>query len=104
MTLKVTESDLDAYGRMIDRAAGDAQQAKQYLDKYGQIEEAAHGMFPEVFQVHHQVFPDVQGLFETLTRVLNGSGSEIDRSANYYRTTDQDEAARFDALLPEVQR
>ncbi|MFJ1993303.1 hypothetical protein [Streptomyces asiaticus] len=104
MTLRVTEDDLDSYGKMIRRAGNDALDAKQYLEKYCKIETSAQGLFVEAFNVHDSLVPKVESVFKRLHTLLDSSATELKDSATYYRKTDRKHAASMDATLPETKR
>ncbi|MDI6101709.1 hypothetical protein QLQ12_24105 [Actinoplanes sp. NEAU-A12] len=99
MTFKVLPGDLDAYARQLGRAADDAAQARQYLSGYAGL----GGWNGALIMIAGP--PAVDSLnaaieaCDKLAGVLSGSGQGVTASANYYRATDVDAAARIDATL-----
>ncbi|ASQ97286.1 hypothetical protein [Streptomyces sp. 11-1-2] len=104
MTLRVTEDDLDSYGKMVKRAGSDALDAQQYVAKYCRIDTPAQGLFIEAFNIHGSLVPKVENVFKRLHTLLDSSATELKDSATYYRKTDLKHAASMDATLPETKR
>ncbi|MFJ4848761.1 MULTISPECIES: hypothetical protein [unclassified Streptomyces] len=100
MVFKVCPEDLEGYGRLIDRAAGDVAEGGAYLRRHGTVAESAQGLCSQVFDVHGTVLRDMAATCEKLRTLLEASAAELTRSAAYYRVTDRAEAARVDALRP----
>ncbi|HZG07320.1 MAG TPA: hypothetical protein VE546_27780 [Streptomyces sp.] len=104
MTLRVNPDNLKDYGRMIARARDDAQEGKDYLNRYGDVPSTVQGLFTRPFDFHGTLKGDVERVLSRLRSLLDASSKELNRSADYYRNTDLEEAARMDALLPKSKR
>jgi hypothetical protein len=104
MEFKVVPEDLAAYGRLTQRAAGDAQEGERYLHKYSDIGSTDQGLFTRPFDFHGTLVSDVTTVFSQLHTILDASSGELDRPAAYYRETEQAEAKRMDGLQPQVKR
>ncbi|MDQ0990936.1 hypothetical protein [Streptomyces sp. V3I7] len=104
MGFKVVPDDLEAYGKMIDRAGQDALQGKAYLNRHSEISTQDQGLFTRPFDFHDSLRADVADVFDRLHSLLDASSRELVRSAGYYRDTDQAEAAKVDAVQPPSKR
>jgi hypothetical protein len=104
MGFKVVPDDLEAYGKLIDRAGQDALQGKEYLNRHGNITVDSQGLFTRPFDFHGSLLSDVANVFGRLHSLLDASSRELNRSAGYYRATDQAEAAKVDAVQPPSKR
>jgi hypothetical protein len=105
MAFDVRPEDLEGFGRQVDRAAQDVQQAREYVDKH-----AGMGLFTDqglilwMTGLHTQAGDSVRAVLTRLDRLLTASARELDRSAAYYRATDAEQASRLDSTYPSSKR
>jgi len=105
MTFEVKPDDLDGFGRQVERAAEDVQQAQEYIKKYGDMGAVTgQGLFLWATGMHSQAMDGVSDLATRLQGLLSSSAKELSKSAGYYRTTDQDQASQLDATYPPSKR
>lgn len=105
MAFRVNPEDLDGYSRQVERAAEDMHQAQEYINKYGDMGPVTgQGLILWAFQIHSQAMDEVKGVVTRVHSLLAASAKELSKSAEYYRTTDQDQAANLDATYPSSKR
>ncbi|MFF3496774.1 hypothetical protein ACFYWS_36165 [Streptomyces sp. NPDC002795] len=92
---------IDGFGKLVGRAADGGSEAASYVGKYAQIDETLGGdAWDLVAGDHDRYVSEAKKALEKVKGVLESSAGELARSAGYYRDTDQDAAARFDAGTP----
>ncbi|MFJ8363653.1 hypothetical protein [Streptomyces sp. NPDC093984] len=105
MAFEVKPDDLDGYSRQVERAAEDVHQAQEYIKKYGDMGAVTgQGLFLWATGMHSQAMDGVNDVVTRLHGLLTASAKELSKSAEYYRTTDQDQASKLDATYPPSKR
>jgi hypothetical protein len=105
MAFEVEPEDIVGYSRQVGRAAQDLHQAQEYINKYGDMgDSSGTGLFRWATAMHSQAMTEVKGVVTRLNSILAASATELSKSAEYYRTTDQDQASKLDATYPPSKR
>ncbi|MGW1162616.1 WXG100 family type VII secretion target [Streptomyces sp. NPDC002513] len=105
MTFEVKPEDLDGYSRQVERAAEDMHQAQEYIKKYGDMGAfTGQGLFLWATGMHSQAMDGVKDVVTRLHALLAASAKELAKSADHYRSTDQDQASKLDATYPPSKR
>ncbi|MER6424215.1 hypothetical protein [Streptomyces sp. NPDC001137] len=105
MTFRVNPEDLDGYSRQVARAADDMHQAQEYINKYGDMGPVTgQGLILWALRTHPQAMDEVKDVVARVRSLLAASAKELSKSAEYYRTTDQDQASKLDATYPPSKR
>ncbi|MCK1794527.1 hypothetical protein MTQ01_00475 [Streptomyces sp. XM4193] len=102
MSFKVEPEDLDGYARMLSRAEKDLLAGNTHVDKKANLSTsgAASTIWSQVVEIHSTNTTDAKALFNGFEQVLGSSSDELIRSAQYYRQTDEQQAANVDATYP----
>ncbi|MEU6576991.1 type VII secretion target [Streptomyces sp. NPDC046805] len=105
MSFKVHPDDLQGYGRQVGRAAEDMHQAQEYINKYGDLGVFTdQGLILWATGMHTQAMDEVKNVVSRVRTLLSASAEELAKSAEYYRTTDQQQASKLDATYPPSKR
>ncbi|MBO0653130.1 hypothetical protein J1792_10090 [Streptomyces triculaminicus] len=104
MGLQVDTGRLEQFSRQVGRGAEDAGELLSYARGFTRISVERAGLMADVAGHHRAVRADVLSALERLAGVLRHSSDELGASASYYRHTDRDVAADFDAARPRVRR
>jgi hypothetical protein len=104
MGFQVKSDDLQAYSRQVGRASQDLEQMKRHCHQYSSVGVSNEGLLNLFLTTHTATVQQVSDALAKFQRVLDSAGKELDRSASYYRQTDDATASRIDATYPTVQR
>ncbi|MYT73307.1 MULTISPECIES: hypothetical protein [unclassified Streptomyces] len=98
MGFRVDAGVIDGFGKLVGRAAEGGAEAVSYVGKYATIDETLGGhAWDLVAGDHDRYVSEAKKALEKIKSVLDSSAGELARSAVYYRETDQQAAASFDA-------
>ncbi|MBB1245204.1 hypothetical protein GL263_16725 [Streptomyces durbertensis] len=105
MGFAVEPSDIQSFGKLVERAAADSEAALTYLGGEAfQLKSKGPAVFGELWKLaspgHDTYLADGKATARKLKGALESSGAELGRAARYYRETDRQEAARVDATYP----
>lgn len=96
MSFTVDHDALDRAGAEVSQLRDDAASAAQYVDQWLALGHMDTRMFVNVKLLLDDVAAALRRDYAALHDVVDGSGAELSRAAQMYRTTDRDEAARLD--------
>lgn len=103
--LRVRPADLTAYGAQLGRAASATAACRRYLDEHGTVPGwPSGGLFNLALANHGSMVDRVRGVLSRLADVLEESRSALENAAKYYRAVERQNAAKFDAELPRMER
>ncbi|WP_306317658.1 MULTISPECIES: hypothetical protein [unclassified Streptomyces] len=90
MSFRVDADAVDGFGKLVGRAAKGGAEAMSYVGKYAQIDTMGGGsLWDLVAGEHDQHVADARKALSKVKSILESSGGELTRSADYYRQTDQ---------------
>ncbi|MCZ2525996.1 type VII secretion target [Streptomyces sp. HB2AG] len=99
MNFHVEPGAIDSFSKLVGRAADGSAQAISYTNNYAQIEKSGGGdLWDLVAGDHDSYVHEAKKSLEKVQKVLESSKKELERSADYYRETDRNEAVRIDSL------
>ncbi|GHG71421.1 hypothetical protein [Streptomyces griseocarneus] len=104
MGLQVDTGRLEQFSRQVGRGAEDAGELLLYARMFTHVPAEEKGLMADVTGYHGVVRGEVLSALQRLTGILRHSSDELRASASYYRHTDRDVAADFDAARPPVRR
>ncbi|MEV6173919.1 type VII secretion target [Streptomyces sp. NPDC051954] len=104
MGFKVQGADLESYAAQIGRAADDIQQARKYEQDNTDVGVSDQGLIELIIGAHRSVVEEVSAALTQAESVLRAAGTEMTKSANYYKTTDESTARSMDATFPPSKR
>ncbi|WP_406473878.1 WXG100 family type VII secretion target [Streptomyces platensis] len=97
MNFKVDPDHIAGFGKLVGRAADDMRSANSYIDKNTQLGGSASSFIWDVIGgSHDQTVSDAKTTIKGFAEILDASEKELTRSAKYYRSTDQQQAAKID--------
>jgi hypothetical protein len=100
MTLRVEPAALRVYARQLDEARKAAETALSYVHKWGDFGMAAKGLIGRARDGHQHFVDELDSMLKHLATLTDSSDVALTNEAGYYEQTDQNSAARFDAVLP----
>ncbi|WP_310726524.1 type VII secretion target [Streptomyces sp. N2A] len=108
MEFSVEPDDLNAFGKQVQRAADDVEEARDYIKRSCEMFASDVGPISTVAQLwgggHEDVVGRVQNTMKALHKILASSSEELLKSARHYDTTDRDESRKMDATYPASKR
>lgn len=104
MGFKVQAGDLDGYATQVGRAAVDMQQARKYAQDNTEVGVSNQGLIELIIGAHRSVVEEVNSAMKRAESVLRAAETEMRKSADYYRATDDSTARSMDATFPPSKR
>ncbi|MFF7190997.1 WXG100 family type VII secretion target [Streptomyces sp. NPDC008222] len=101
MGFRVDPGAIDGFSKLVGRGADGSAQAVSYTGTNAQIDKTAGGdLWDLVAGDHDHYVSEAKKALDKVRGVLESSAKELTGTAKYYRETDRDEAAKFDATYP----
>jgi hypothetical protein len=104
MGFKVQADDLEGYASQIGRAAADIEQARKYAQSNTDVGVSDQGLIELIIGAHRSVVEEVNSAMTRAESVLRAAETEMRKSANYYRETEESTARSMDATFPPSKR
>lgn len=100
MDFSVQADDLEGYGRLLSRADDALQAGVQFMAAHANIDDQAGDLWQFVFGQHSEISEEAKTCLNGFQHILKASSDELAKSAQYYRTTDADQARKLDSQYP----
>ncbi len=102
--LQVRPDDIDRFANCMIDLSAQCDTAKKYVSGYFSIDGEQARIYAYVKGVIDQMRDNLQANYDHLLKLSDGSATEMNRTAQMYRTTDFETAKRLDATYPEGRR
>lgn len=100
MGFSVQAGDLEGYGKLLSRAEQDLQAGVKFVTNHASINDQAGDLWQFVFGQHSEITEEAKTCLNGFRRIVKASSDELVKSAEYYRTTDGDQAQQLDSQYP----
>ncbi len=101
MNFRVEPTDIEGFGKLVDRAAEDMVAAIKYLGNAKLEQKGSVGeLWEQCSQEHDKYVSDGKAVLERIQTVLDSAATELASSARYYKGTDRSQAAAIDSTYP----
>ncbi|MBC9723665.1 hypothetical protein [Streptomyces sp. TRM68367] len=100
MGFSVQADDLEGYGKLLSRADEDLQAGVKFVTNHAKINDQAGDLWQFVFGQHGEIVEEAKTCLNRFQRIIKASSDELAKSAEYYRTTDADQARQLDGQYP----
>lgn len=97
MSFHANHAQIKAFGGHVKGLSDDAEAAISYVNKHLSIGYDEGRMFVTVVECAESVREALRENYKHLSEVAQNSGTELEKAATYYQTTDRAAAARVDA-------
>ncbi|MEU9502448.1 type VII secretion target [Streptomyces sp. NPDC048196] len=93
-------ADLDGCAKLVSRAGDDIDSGIDFMQKNANIEDSFGDLWQTVYGSHQEHLDGAKKCLNGFKRILDASSNELNKSAKYYRTTDEEQARNVDATYP----
>ncbi|WP_310728289.1 type VII secretion target [Streptomyces sp. N2A] len=100
MSFAVEPADLDGCAKLVSRAGDDIDSGIDFMQKNANIEDSFGDLWQTVYGSHQEHLDGAKKCLNGFKRILDASSNELNKSAKYYRTTDEEQARNVDATYP----
>ncbi|WP_439661379.1 hypothetical protein ACSHWB_07695 [Lentzea sp. HUAS TT2] len=100
MNFRAEPSSLDTFATVLEGLVADVTAAKDYLHKHLSYDYGDARMFANIANANNDTKSAIAGSLDRLADVVAKSAAELHKSAQMYRTTDDNEERRLDAAYP----
>ncbi len=98
----VVPADLDTFAGSLRDLSDQATAAKNYATKWFDVSAGEARIYVFVKSMVEQIRQNLEGNYDKLSKISDGSATALTTAAQSYRSTDGASAARLDKMIAEV--